>query len=54
MAGLAVDPSSTVSQWEDRHRVLSSRDASEAEPYRMARTPYMKEVMDALSPRHLA
>ena len=54
MAGLAPDPSLTVSQWADRHRVLSSRAASEAGPYRTARTPYMKAVMDALSPRHPA
>jgi len=54
MAGLAPDPSLTLSQWADRHRVLSSRAASEAGPYRTARTPYMKAVMDALSPRHPA
>ena len=54
MAGLAPDPSLTVSQWADRHRVLSSRAASEAGPYRTSRTPYMKAVMDALSPRHPA
>ena len=54
MAGLAPDPSLTVSQWADRHRVLSSRAASEAGPYRTARTPYMKAVMDALSPRNPA
>ena len=54
MAGLAPDPSLTVSQWADRHRVLSSWAASEAGPYRTARTPDMKAVMDALSPRHPA
>ena len=54
MAGLAPDPSLTVSQWADRHRVLSSRANSEAGPYRTARTPYMKAVMDALSPRNPA
>ena len=54
MAGLAPDPSLTVSQWADRHRVISSPAASEAGPYRTARTPYMKAVMDALSPRHPA
>ena len=51
MAGLAPDPSLTVSHWADRHRVLSSRAASDASPYRTARTPYMKAFMDALSPR---
>jgi phage terminase large subunit GpA-like protein len=32
LAGLAPDPSFTVSQWADRHRVLSSRSATEAGP----------------------
>jgi phage terminase large subunit GpA-like protein len=53
-AGLAPDPALTVSEWADRHRILSSRGASEAGPYRTARTPYMRAIMDALSPRHPA
>lgn len=48
--GLAPDPNLTVSEWADRHRILSSRAASEAGPYRTARTPYMRAIMDALSP----
>jgi phage terminase large subunit GpA-like protein len=52
LAGLARDPALTVSQWADRHRVLSSRSASEAGPYRTSRTPYMRGIMDALSPRN--
>ncbi len=48
--GLAPDPALTVSEWADRHRVLSSRAASEAGPYRTNRTPYMRAIMDALSP----
>lgn len=54
LRGLAPDPSLTVSQWADRHRVLSSRSASEAGPYRTARTPYLRAIMDALSPGHPA
>ena len=50
LAGLAPDPAVTVSQWADRHRILSSRAASEAGPYRTARTPFMRAIMDALSP----
>ena len=50
LSGLAPDPRQTVSQWADRHRYLSSRGASEAGPYRTARTPYLREIMDALSP----
>ncbi|WP_323004726.1 phage terminase large subunit family protein [Denitromonas sp.] len=50
LAGLAPDPALTVSEWADRHRILSSRAASEAGPYRTARTPFMRAIMDALSP----
>ena len=50
LAGLAPDPTLTVSEWADRHRILSSRAASEAGPYRTARTPFMRAIMDALSP----
>ncbi len=50
MAGLAPDPALTVSEWADRHRILSSRAASEAGPYRTSRTPFMRAIMDALSP----
>jgi phage terminase large subunit GpA-like protein len=32
LAVLAPDPALTVSQWADRHRVLSSRSATEAGP----------------------
>jgi phage terminase large subunit GpA-like protein len=52
--GLAPDPTQTVSEWADRHRILSSRAASEAGPYRTDRTPYMRGIMDALSPAHPA
>ena len=54
LAGLAPDPAQTVSVWADRHRILSSRGASEPGPYRTSRTPFMREIMDALSPMHPA
>ncbi|MBY0350813.1 phage terminase large subunit family protein [Tabrizicola sp.] len=44
------DPDLTVSEWADRHRWLSSRASAEPGRYRTARTPYMREIMDALSP----
>jgi len=50
LSGLAPDPSQTVSQWADDKRFLSSRGAAESGKYRTARTPYMKGIMDALSP----
>jgi phage terminase large subunit GpA-like protein len=52
--GLAPDPTLTVSEWADRYRILSSRASSEAGRYRTDRTPYMRAIMDALSPSHPA
>ena len=52
--GLKPDPLLTVSEWADRYRKLSSRAAAEPGRYRTRRTPYMKEIMDALSPGHPA
>ena len=46
---LRPDPRLTVSQWADQHRILSSRGAAEAGPYRTERTPYLREIMDCLS-----
>ena len=48
--GIRPDPNLTVSEWADRHRWLSSRASAEPGRYRTARTPYMREIMDALSP----
>ena len=52
--GLLPDPALTVSEWADRHRVLSSRDSAEPGRYRTDRTPYMRAIADALSPNHPA
>ena len=52
--GLSPDPDLTVSEWADQYRILSSRASSEAGQYRTSRTPYMKAIMDALSPQHPA
>lgn len=51
---LTPDPSLTVSEWADQYRVLSLRASSEAGQWRTARTPYLREIMDALSPSHPA
>jgi hypothetical protein len=48
--GIRADPDLTVSEWADRHRWLSSRASAEPGRYRTARTPYMREIMDRLSP----
>lgn len=52
--GLTPDPVLTVSEWADRHRMLSSRASAEPGRYRTGRTPYMRAIMDALSPSHPA
>ena len=48
--GLRPDPLLTVSEWADRHRRLSGKASSEPGPWRTGRTPYLREIMDCLSP----
>ena len=48
--GLTPDPLLSVSEWADRHRMLSSKSASEPGRWSTRRTPYLKEIMDCLSP----
>lgn len=45
---LRPPPLITVTEWAERHRVLSGKDSAEPGPYRVARTPYAREPMDAL------
>ena len=49
-AGLRPDPVLTVSEWADQYRELTSVVASEPGRWRTSRTPYLREIMDALSP----
>jgi phage terminase large subunit GpA-like protein len=48
--GMRPDRNLTVSAWADQHRWLSSRGAAEPGRYRTARVPYLRAIMDALSP----
>lgn len=48
-AFLRPRPLTTVSQWADRHRVLSSKASAEAGQWRTDRTPYLREILDHLS-----
>lgn len=48
--GLTPDPLITVSEWSDRHRMLSSKASAEPGRWRTSRTPYLKAIMDCLSP----
>ena len=52
--GLGPDPDLTVSTWSDRYRILTPRGANWAGPWWTSRTPYLRDLMDALSPRHPA
>ena len=46
---LAPPPILTVTEWAERHRIMSAKDSAEPGPYRIARTPYALEPQDALS-----
>ena len=49
-AGLRPDPLLTVSEWSDEYRILSARASAEPGSWRTSRTPYLREIMDCLSP----
>ncbi len=50
LEGIKPDPVLTVSDWADAHRFLSGKAAAEPGPWRTSRTPYLREIMDCLSP----
>ena len=49
-AALLPDPLMTVSEWAEERRGLDRATSGEPGPWRNGRTPYLVEVMDALSP----
>ena len=49
-AGAKPEPKLLVSEWADKHRMLTTRSSPEPGHWITARTPYLKEVMDSLSP----
>ena len=49
-AGMRPDPLLTLSQWADKYRKLSQRASAEPGPWRTERTPYLRDIMDCLSP----
>lgn len=51
-AGLAPDSDLPVDQWADAHMVLPQGKAAEPGPYRVARTPYARQIMRCLSASH--
>ncbi len=42
--GLMPDPLLSVSEWADRHRMLSSKASAEPGRWRTSRTPYLKAI----------
>lgn len=52
-AGARPDPLLTISQWADKYRTLSQRASSEPGQWRTDRTPYLRDIMDCLSPSSL-
>lgn len=54
LSALRPPSSQTVSEWADANRVLDSSASSEPGPWRTDRVPYLREVMDVLSPSHPA
>ena len=49
--GIRPDAVLTVSEWADAHRKLPKKSSAEPGPWRTARTPYLREIMDNLSSR---
>ncbi len=50
--GFLPDPDLTVSDWADENRFLSSVSSSEPGKWQTTRTPYLREIMDCLSPHN--
>lgn len=48
--GLKPDPVLLVSEWADKHRVLTSDASAAPGRWNTNRTPYLREIMDSLSP----
>lgn len=46
----AIAPTLRVSEWADKYRVLSRVSSREHGKWTTARTPYLREIMDCLSP----
>ena len=47
---LRPEPLLKVSNWADQYRMLSQKSAAEAGRWKTDRTPYLREIMDELSP----
>jgi phage terminase large subunit GpA-like protein len=52
MRGLKPDPDLTITEWADENRVLASVSSAIPGKWKTERTPYLREIMDCLSPMH--
>lgn len=50
--GFALPLRMSISEWADEYRMLAQKSSSEPGPWRTERTPYLREIMDCLSPDH--
>lgn len=50
-AGFRPDPQVLPSEWADRYLELPAETTREHGQYRIARTPYLREIIDSFSPR---
>ena len=48
--GFKPDPRFTVTEWSDTYRILTSEASAESGRWRTDRTPYLKEIMNVMSP----
>lgn len=48
-AAFRPPPQETVSEWADKHRILTSEASAEPGPWRTDRAPYQREIMDAFT-----
>ena len=49
MSGMRPPENLTVSEWAEKKRRLSPESSAEVGPYRVSRTPYLREIMDAFT-----
>ena len=49
--GIKPDPLMSIAQWADEKRILPSKSSAEPGRWRTSRTPYLKEIMEELSPQ---
>jgi phage terminase large subunit GpA-like protein len=47
--GIEPETQLSVSEWADAHRRLPKKSSAEPGPWRTSRTPYLREILDALS-----